>query len=126
MVAAAEAKKWASDNLRGLFTSPLTVFSKDFTLDSEALAENVEHILSMDVNGLGYGHGEPWSLSLSERMESAETFLAAAGDRCIRYVHTFSHSAPDAVDLTNHAAEHGADLVMIEAPYEHAKSEEQI
>jgi 4-hydroxy-tetrahydrodipicolinate synthase len=126
MVAAAEAKTWARANLRGLLTSPLTIFRDNFDLDHEALEFNVEHILRVGVEGMGYGHGEPWSLSLGERKESTEHFLAAVGNRALRYVHTFSHSAPDTVDLTNHAADHGADLVMIEAPYEHAKSDGQI
>jgi 4-hydroxy-tetrahydrodipicolinate synthase len=126
MVAAAEAKTWAFENIRGLFTSPLTVFTEDFDLDREGLAANVEHILSLRVQGMGYGHGEPWSMSLAERMESTEHFLDATGTRCIRYIHAFSHSAPDTVDLVNHAAAHGADLVMIEPPYEHAKSEDAI
>jgi 4-hydroxy-tetrahydrodipicolinate synthase len=126
MVAAAEAKTWARANLRGLLTSPLTIFRDNLDLDHEALEFNVEHILRVGVEGMGYGHGEPWSLSLAERKESTEHFLAAVGNRALRYVHTFSHSAPDTVDLTNHAAGHGADLVMIEAPYEHAKSDGQI
>jgi 4-hydroxy-tetrahydrodipicolinate synthase len=126
MAGAKDAKAWAFENMKGLLVSPLTVFHEDDTLDREGLAFNVDYLLRLGVTGLGYGHGEPWSLSHDERKETAEHFLDAVGDRGVKYVHTFDHSAPDTVDLTNHAAEHGADLVMIEPPYEWSKSEAMI
>jgi 4-hydroxy-tetrahydrodipicolinate synthase len=126
MATAREAKAWAFANLRGLYVSPLTLFHEDDSLDREGLAFNVDYLVRLGVTGLGYGHGEPWSLTHEERKTTAEHFLAAAGDRVKKYVHTFDHSAPDTVDLCNHAAAHGADLVMIEPPYEWAKSEAMI
>jgi 4-hydroxy-tetrahydrodipicolinate synthase len=130
---AADAKEWAFEHLKGIGTSPLTVFHEDFSLDDEGLAFNTSYLIEkLGVNTIGYGHGEPWSLSHQERMHSAETFLTAAtkeraaGRQFACYVHSFDHSAPDTADLTNHAADHGADLVMIEPPYEHAKSEQHI
>jgi 4-hydroxy-tetrahydrodipicolinate synthase len=126
MATAKQAKAWAFDNLRGLFVSPLTIFHEDDTLDAESLAFNVDYLVRLGVTGLGYGHGEPWSLSHDERKQTAEHFLQAVNGRVKRYIHTFDHSAPDTADLTNHAAAHGADLVMIEPPYEWSKSEGMI
>jgi len=126
MVAASDAKAWAFEHLRGLFCSPLTIFHDDFSLDADGLAYNVNHLLDLGVHGLGYGHSEPWSLTHEERRQTAADYLRAVGGRVPCYVHTFDHSAPDTVDLTNHATEHGADLVMIEPPYEHSKSEDHI
>jgi 4-hydroxy-tetrahydrodipicolinate synthase len=126
MVVAKDAKDWAFEHLQGLFTSPLTIFTDAGELDREGLEFNVDYLIQMGVNGLGYGHGEPWALSHEERKETAEHYLSAVGGRVTCYVHTFDHSAPDTVDLCNHAAANGADLVMIEPPYEHAKSEAHI
>lgn len=126
MAKAREAKAWAFENLRGLFVSPLTIFHDDDTLDEQGLAFNVDYLVRIGVTGLGYGHGEPWSMSLQERKTSAEHFLKAVGSRVKAYVHTFDHSAPDTADLSNHAVASGADLVMIEPPYEWAKSEGMI
>jgi 4-hydroxy-tetrahydrodipicolinate synthase len=126
MVDAANAKNWAQEHLRGLFCSPLTVFNDDYSLDAEGLAYNVDHMAALGADGLGYGHGEPWSLSHAERKETVDHFIKAVNGRMISYVHAFDHSAPDTVDFTNHAAEAGADLVMLEPPYEHAKSEAHI
>jgi 4-hydroxy-tetrahydrodipicolinate synthase len=127
MVAARDAKAWAFENLRGLFVSPLTIFHDDDSLDEPGLRSDVDYLIErIGVEGLGYGHGEPWSLSHDERKETAEHFLSAVDGRVAKYIHTFDHSAPDTADLSNHAAAHGADLVMIEPPYEWAKSENHI
>jgi 4-hydroxy-tetrahydrodipicolinate synthase len=123
---ARNAKAWAFENMKGLLVSPLTIFHEDDSLDPEGLAFNVDYLIRLGVTGLGYGHGEPWSMSHDERKQSAEHFLKAAGTRVVKYVHTFDHSAPDTVDLSNHAAANGADLVMIEPPYEWSKSEAHI
>jgi 4-hydroxy-tetrahydrodipicolinate synthase len=126
MPGAKDAKAWAFENIKGLFVAPLTIFHDDDSLDPEGLAFNVKYILDLGVTGMGYGHGEPWSLTHEERKLTAEHFLNAERGSGIRYIHTFDHSAPDTVDLTNHAAANGADVVMIEPPYEWAKSEEMI
>src|SRR5262249_11030283 len=76
MTSARDAKEWAFEHLKGIGTSPLTVFNPDFTLDDEGLAFNVDYLVTgLDVDTIGYGHGEPWSLSHDERKRSAETFL---------------------------------------------------
>jgi 4-hydroxy-tetrahydrodipicolinate synthase len=127
MVVAREAKGWAFENLRGMFVSPLTIFHDDGSLDEQGLASDVDYLIEqIGVQGLGYGHGEPWSLSHAERKETTEHFLRAVDGRVHKYIHAFDHSAPDTADFANHAAEHGADLVMIEPPYEWAKSEAHI
>src|SRR3546814_18567266 len=75
---------------------------------------------------MGYGHSEPWTLSHEERRISAQAFVDAVGGKAITYVHAHDHSAPESVAFTNHAAEIGADLAMLEVPYEHAKSDQMI
>ena len=92
MATARDAKAWAREHLRGLYVSPLTIFHDDDSLDEEGLAFNVDHLVRLGVTGLGYGHGEPWSLShdritsgsmsgLSPGAPSAspETSMTAAG-----------------------------------------------
>lgn len=126
MVAASEAKEWAAEHLVGLLASPLTPFDADGELKLDALESNVESILEVGVEGMGYGHSEPWCLSHEERRVSAETFVKAVDGRASTYIHAHDHSAPESVNLTRHAADTGADLVMLEVPYEHAKTEEMI
>src|SRR3546814_126927 len=126
MVAAKDAKQWAADNVVGLFASPLTTFDDEFNLKLDGLVDNVHKILDIGVEGMGYGHSEPWTLSHEERRISAQAFVDAVGGKAITYVHAHDHSAPESVAFTNHAAEIGADLAMLEVPYEHAKSDQMI
>jgi dihydrodipicolinate synthase/N-acetylneuraminate lyase len=126
MARACDAREWAFENMRGLVVSPFTIFEEDDSLDPQGLAYNVDYLVRLGVCGMGYGHGEPWSLSLSERKTTAEHFLRAVGGRAKTYIHCHNHSARDTVELANHAASHGADLVMIRPPYEWAKSEDTI
>jgi 4-hydroxy-tetrahydrodipicolinate synthase len=125
-VSATQAKQWARDNMRGLFSGTLTAFNDDFSLSIDGLVKNVEYVLDIGVDGIGYGHSEPWCLSHAERKETAEAFIQAVDKRVITYLHTIDHSAPETVNLTQHAMDIGADMVMISPPFEHAKSEDMI
>jgi 4-hydroxy-tetrahydrodipicolinate synthase len=126
VVKAADAKTWAFKNIKGLWASPMTAFDQRLNLYPEGLAANVEHLMKLQVNGMGYGHSEPWVVSLKERMTTHEHFLRAVNHRVPTYLHSHDHSAPNTVDLIQHAADNGADLVMIEPPFEHAKTDDQI
>lgn len=127
MATAKDAKAFAFDNMTGLWTSPLTVYTADLRLDHDGLRADVEYLLTgLGADGLGYGHSDSWTLTPQERKESAETFLDAVGGRVPAYVHATDHSAAQTIDLAKHAAAHGADFVMIHPPYEWAKSEAQI
>src|SRR3546814_740536 len=101
MVAAKDAKQWAADNVVGLFASPLTTFDDEFNLKLDGLVDNVHKILDIGVEGMGYGHSEPWALSHEERRISAQAFVDAVGGKAITYVHAHDHSAPESVAFTN-------------------------
>jgi 4-hydroxy-tetrahydrodipicolinate synthase len=126
MVNSAQAKAWAFKNIRGLWASPMTPFDDELKLYPAGMTANVEHLLRLGVSGMGYGHSEPWVMSLAERKLSTEHFLQAVNGRVPTYAHTHDHSAPHTVELTKHAADSGATLVMIDPPFEHAKTDEQI
>src|SRR3546814_15878611 len=81
MVAAKDAKQWAADNVVGLFASPLTTFDDEFNLKLDGLVDNVHKILDIGVEGMGYGHSEPWTLSPEERRRSEERRV---GKECVR------------------------------------------
>ena len=126
MIEASKAKVWAFQNIKGLWASPMTPFDGALNLYPDGMSTNVEHLLRLGVDGMGYGHSEPWVLSLDERKASAAQFLQAVHGRVPTYVHAHDHSAPNTVDLVKHAADSGASLVMIEPPFEHAKTDDQI
>src|SRR5437588_12822568 len=64
-----EAREWARENLRGQWTTLVTPFTPQDTVDEEALRHNIRHIRQLGVRGAGatWGMGEFWSLTLEER-----------------------------------------------------------
>ncbi len=121
-----EAKDWARENLRGIWTSPMIPFKKDFSLDEEGIRLNVDRMIAVKSNGLGFGFSEPWVCSLAERKRAMEVAFEAANGRVHTYLHTTDHSVPETIALSQHAKDIGADAVMIWPPYEWAKSQDMI
>lgn len=123
-VSGSEAKAWAREVVRGLWTSPMIPFTEDGSVDHQGIRHNVEYILSLGVNGVGFGFSEPWYLSVAERMDAFATFIDAVGGRVPCYVHAVDYSVPETVRLMEHCRRSGADAVMLWVPMEFAKSEE--
>jgi 4-hydroxy-tetrahydrodipicolinate synthase len=119
-----DAKMWARQSVKGLWTTPMIPMLPDGSVDHVGIAANVERILSLDVGGIGFGFSEPWYLTLAERMASFKTFVAAVGKRVPCYVHAIDYSVPETVNLTRYAAELGADAVMLWVPMEFSKTEQ--
>lgn len=119
-------KTWAREHVKGLWTSPLTPFLEDGGVDHDGIRHNVDFLVELGVDGIGFGFSEPWAMSIAERHESIETFVDAAKGRVKCYVHPTDHSTVETVRLAQHAAQLGADAVMIWAPFEWAKSQRMI
>ena len=126
MIHKKEAKEWAREKLKGLFTSPMIPFTQDFKLDEAGIRTNVERMLEVKASGLGFGFSEPWVLSMDERKRAMEVAIDAARKRVVAYAHTTDHSVEETINLTKHAQAVGADAVMIWIPYEWAKSQDMI
>jgi 4-hydroxy-tetrahydrodipicolinate synthase len=121
-----EAKEWAKANMKGLFTSPTIPFTPDFKLDEAGIRHNVEHMLKVKASGLGFGFTEPWVCSMAERKRGMEVAVDAVRKRVPAYLHSTDHSVAETIGLMRHAKSVGADAVMVWAPYEWAKTQEQV
>ena len=126
MANAAEAKDWAREHMKGLWTSPMYPFTADFKLDEAGIRHNVEYMIGCKAGGLGFGFSEPWVVSREERTRAFETAVDAAKKRVPAYVHTTDHSVEETIAFTRRAAAIGADAVMIWAPFEWAKTQEMV
>jgi 4-hydroxy-tetrahydrodipicolinate synthase len=125
MVDAAHAREWAAEGgLRGIGDSLYTPFSgaDGDGIDWDAYRTLVRYCvgpLRHDMLWLTSGVGEWWSLTLSERKRLLEVAVeearAVAPDTVIQAC-TSAASAKDAVELTRHAAEHGADICYLQTP----------
>ncbi|MEA2682307.1 MAG: 4-hydroxy-tetrahydrodipicolinate synthase [Chloroflexota bacterium] len=118
-----EAKAWAREKVRGLWTTPMIPMLDDGSIDHEGIRHNVEYMLGIGVGGMGFGFSEPWYLTIAERREAFKTFVESVAGRVPCYVHAVDYSVPETVALIKYAGDIGADSVMIWVPMEFAKTE---
>jgi 4-hydroxy-tetrahydrodipicolinate synthase len=126
MVGRRDAKDWARQHMKGLWTSPMIPFSADFKLDEAGVRNNVDYMIGAKADGIGMGFSEPWVMTLAERKRLMEVSIDAVGKRVPAYLHSSDHSVEETINLTQHARDVGADAVMIWTPYEWAKSQSMI
>jgi uncharacterized protein (UPF0264 family)/dihydrodipicolinate synthase/N-acetylneuraminate lyase len=123
-----EAQDWAWENLRGQWTTLLTPFTPQDTLDEAALRHNIRHIQSLGVRGAGctWGMGEFYALTHDERIRIQEIVADESRGRWLIASHVSTTSAPEMLSLARHAEAVGFDLLIVAAPYFVTKSEDQV
>lgn len=126
MVSRKDAKDWAREHMKGLWTSPMYPFKPDGALDEPGIRNNVEYMIKSKAAGLGFGFSEPWVCTHAERRRAFEVAVDAARGRVPTYVHTTDHSVEETIALTQQAKDAEADAVMIWPPYEWAKTQDMI
>jgi 4-hydroxy-tetrahydrodipicolinate synthase len=125
MVAARDARDWAaSGGLHGLGDSLYTPFSgvdgDDIDWDAyRALVRYCVGDLGHAMLWLTSGIAEWWSLTMAERkalVEVAVEEARAAAPGAVVQACTSAACAKDALELTQHAQEHGADICYLQTP----------
>jgi 4-hydroxy-tetrahydrodipicolinate synthase len=103
---------------QGVLTALVTPF-RDGALDERALTELVEIQISAGVDGLVPcgSTGEAATLSHAEHQRVVEVVVAAARGRVQVLAGTGSNSTVEAIQLTRHAKEAGADGALLISPY---------
>jgi dihydrodipicolinate synthase/N-acetylneuraminate lyase len=117
----AQLKTPSGKPLRGLYPILQTPFTPEDKLDTEALAAEIRFINRGGVNGMIWPvFASSWStLSDAERIEGAETILAAAkgGKSAVAIaVQNTAWDIPTSVRYAKHAAAHGADAIVAIPP----------
>ncbi len=125
MATAKEAKEWvASGGLHGLGDSLYTPFSgeRGDDIDWDAYRTLVRYCiddLEHDMLWLTSGCAEFWSLTVEERKQLLEVAVQEAraiNPNVVVQACTSSACAKDALELTQHAQEKGADIAFIQTP----------
>ena len=115
-----EAKEYAKETLRGIWTSLPYHFTEDDVLDEAAVRKNVDIVIDdLRVDG-HYSDGnvaEFWSMPLEERKRAQEVMLEATAGRVPLMAGTHHQSAKEALALTWHAQDIGCDFAIILTPY---------
>jgi 4-hydroxy-tetrahydrodipicolinate synthase len=103
---------------QGVFTALVTPF-RDGALDERALHDLVELQIGAGIDGLVPcgSTGEAATLSHAEHRRVVEVVVAAARGRVQVLAGTGSNSTAEAIELTRHAKEAGADGAVLISPY---------
>ncbi len=112
---------------QGVFTALITPF-RDGAVDERALQELVELQISAGIDGLVPcgSTGEAATLSHAEHRRVVEVVVAAARGRVPVLAGTGSNSTTEAIALTRHAKEAGADGALLISPYYNKPTQEGI
>ena len=112
-------------NFRGIFTALVTPFA-DGKVDEKAFRDLVAWQVEEGVHGLVPcgTTGESPTLSHAEHMRVIEICVEVAGGQVPVMAGTGSNSTEEAVMLTKHAAEAGADAALVVAPYYNKPTQE--
>jgi 4-hydroxy-tetrahydrodipicolinate synthase len=102
---------------KGVFPAIITPFKEDFSLDEEGLRRNIEFLSGAGVAGIVPcgTTGESATLSFEEHKQVVE--IAVDCSKVPVIAGTGSNNTREAVELTKHAADAGADAALLITPY---------
>ncbi len=104
--------------LRGNIPAIVTPFDKEDRVDPEGLKKNIEFMIKHIDGIVPCGTtGESPTLTFEEHKHVIELVIEIVDGRVPVIAGTGSNSTIEAVDLTRHAADAGADAALVVAPY---------
>jgi 4-hydroxy-tetrahydrodipicolinate synthase len=106
-------------DLEGAFTALITPFLNNGAIDEEGLRANVRYQIEKGIAGVvPVGTtGESATLSHEEHKTVVELVIDEVGGKVPVIAGTGSNSTAEAIQLTNHAVEAGADYCLMISPY---------
>lgn len=106
-------------NLRGVFTAIVTPFNRDGSLDEFAFRGLIDEQIQAGVSGIVPcgTTGESPTLSHEEHERVIDITIEEVGKQIPVIAGTGSNSTDEAIRLSKHAAEAGADAVLLVNPY---------
>ena len=123
-----EAQEWARETLKGQWTTLITPFTPENTVDEEGLRQNIRHVRKLGTKGAGctWGMGEFWSLTRDERVHIMDVLSDEAKGQWLIGAHVTHSSGPEMLSLARHAEATGFDVLIVAPPYIVTKTEEQV
>ncbi len=124
-----EAKRYARENMHGLWGSIPYPFMKNLDLNEKGLRSDLRHyidVLRVDGFYMGGIINEFWALTVEERKRAQEVLIREAAGAVKTITMTGHHCVRTAIELTKHAEKVGADFVAIMNPYYAAGTPEMV
>ncbi|MCC7106017.1 MAG: dihydrodipicolinate synthase family protein [Chloroflexi bacterium] len=122
-----EAKAYAREHMKGLWAAITIPFKEDLSLDEEGLRRNLRYFADeLHIDGVFTGGmlGEVWALTKEERKRQLEIVVDECRGKMQVIAHTGHSSALEAVEMTLHAQEVGADYAIMQNPYMVVRNED--
>jgi len=107
----------------GVFPAMVTPFTADNEIDTETLREDAQRLEKAGVDGLVPmgSTGESATLSHAEHVEVIEAVVDAVEDVPV-IAGTGSNNTAEALDLSQQAADAGADALLLISPYQQTRA----
>lgn len=104
--------------ITGLVAATFTPLNTDGTINLDPVPAIIDHLEKAGVSGIyiNGSTGEGPSLTIAERLQLAEAYVAATRGRLTTIVQIGTNSTQESRDLAAHAAEIGADAVSSTPP----------
>ncbi|VDC26634.1 dihydrodipicolinate synthase family protein [Pseudogemmobacter humi] len=102
----------------GIYTPVITPHREDGSIDREAFAAMIDHLIGAGVHGLinGGSTGEYYAQSMEERLEMASFAQEVIGGRVPLIVGTVAIRLEDSLVMAEHAAKIGAAAILVGSP----------
>ncbi|EGJ19232.1 dihydrodipicolinate synthetase (plasmid) [Cereibacter sphaeroides WS8N] len=102
----------------GIYTPVITPHREDGSIDRDAFAAAIEHLIAAGVHGLinGGSTGEYYAQSMEERAGMASLAREVIGDRVPLIVGTVAIRLEDSLRMAEHAARIGAAAILVGSP----------
>ncbi len=102
----------------GIYTPVITPHREDGSIDRDAFAKIVEHLIASGVHGIisGGSTGEYYAQSMNERLEMAKFAKDVIGDRVSLTIGTVAIRLEDSILMAETAAKIGASAVLVGSP----------
>ncbi|WP_020170083.1 dihydrodipicolinate synthase family protein [Gordonia polyisoprenivorans] len=114
--------------LGGILAAVSTPFAADGSVDEGALRNHVDFLIDNGLHGLvpGGSTGEFAALTSDERKFVNKVVIEQAAGRVPVAPQTGSTSTAEAIELTKHAADSGADAVLLVQPFYEAPTRQEV
>lgn len=116
----------AKHKFEGTITAIVTPFKKDLNIDFEKFKKLIEFQIENGVDGIVVcgSTGESATLSAKEKISLILTAIETVNGRIKVIAGTGTNNTAESIDMTTLAKEHGADGVLIVAPYYNKPTQE--
>ncbi len=115
-------------NITGCYTAIVTPFKKNLEVDYDGLRENIRFQIDNGIDGVVPcgTTGEAATLSMEEHEKVIDTVVDEANGKIKVIAGTGSNNTAEAIELTKHAKDAGADACLLITPYYNKPTQEGI